>query len=80
MSVSIRLTRGGSKKKPFYRIIAIDKRKKRDGAFLERLGYYDPMKEPSVIEIHMDKLEKWLGVGAQPSDTVKSLIERYKKQ
>ncbi len=78
MSVAIRLSRGGQKKKPFYRIIAVDSRKKRDSAFLDKIGYYDPCKEPAVVEIDKEKLEKWLGNGAQLSDTVKSLIRKVK--
>ncbi len=74
MSVSIRLTRMGKKKKPFYRIVAASTAAPRDGKFLEVLGTYDPLQDPVAITIHQEKLQKWLDVGALPSDTVKSLI------
>ena len=74
MAVRIRLTRMGRKKKPFYRIVAATSEAKRDGKFLEVVGTYDPMLEPVAIKIHQDKLQYWLDQGAQPSDTVKSLI------
>lgn len=74
MSVSIRLTRTGKKKQPHYRIVAIDKRRARDGKFLEILGYYNPITQPAKITVHEDKLTKWLNEGAQPSDTVSSLL------
>lgn len=79
MSVSIRLTRKGAKKKPFYRIVAIDRRQKRDGDFLDTLGHYDPTSNPADIVINQEKLEKWLSQGAQCSDTVASLIKKVKK-
>jgi small subunit ribosomal protein S16 len=74
--VRIRLTRLGAKKKPFYRVIAIDQRKKRDGRFLEQLGYYDPMKTPHEVKIDLSRVDFWIGQGAQPSDTVAHLITR----
>ena len=76
MSVSIRLTRLGGKKKPFYRIVVVDKRKKRDGDFLDRIGHYDPSREPAEIVIDQEKLQKWVGVGAQCSDTVSTLVKK----
>ncbi len=76
MSVSIRLSRLGTKKKPFYRIIAVDKRAKRESAYLDRIGHYDPNTEPATIKIDQAKLEKWIGFGAQCSDTVKSLVKK----
>ena len=76
MAVKIRLTRMGSKKKPFYRIIAADSEAPRDGRFLEILGYYDPMKEPCVIEIHKDKVTSWLDKGAMVSDSAKALLKK----
>ncbi len=79
MSVSIRLTRGGAKKKPFYRIVAMDKRARRDGAFLDKLGYYNPTVDPAEIVIDMDKLDKWMKNGAHMSDTVLSLVRKYRK-
>ena len=79
MAVSIRLTRRGKKKKPFYRIVAADSQRARDGKFLEILGTYDPMAEPVVITIKEDKMQYWLDQGAIASDTVKSLIAKAAK-
>lgn len=74
MAVRIRLTRLGKKKKPYYRIIVADSESKRDGRFLDILGTYDPMQNPAAINIDRDKLQEWIGKGAKPSTTVKSLI------
>lgn len=76
--VKIRLTRLGAKKKPFYRVVAADSRSPRDGRFIEQLGYYDPMKDPFDLKLKLDRIEYWLSVGAQPTDTVNRLIERFK--
>ena len=76
--VRIRLKRMGRKFKPFYRVVAADSRSKRDGRHIEVLGYYNPMTEPMTIEMKMDRIDYWLSVGAQPSDTVASLIKRHK--
>ena len=76
MAVHIRLARFGGKKKPFYRIVAIDKDRQRDGATLENIGTYNPKVEPSAITLKMDRYEYWLSVGALPSDTVKALAKR----
>ena len=76
MAVRIRLQRHGRKKNAFYRVVAADARSQRDGAFLEALGYYDPMTEPSNIKIDTEKALKWLRTGAQPSDTAKSLLTK----
>ncbi len=73
--VKIRLTRKGAKKKPFYRVIVVDSRKRRDGPFLEIIGTYDPLKDPSEIKIDNDRAKYWLGCGAQPSSTVKNLLK-----
>lgn len=75
MSVKIRLRRMGAKKAPFYRIVVADSRYPRDGRFIEELGYYDPTKEPSVIKVDAEKVEKWIANGAQPTDTVKALLK-----
>ena len=75
MAVKIRLRRMGQKKAPFYRIIVADSRSPRDGKFIEEIGYYDPMKEPKVIEINAELAKKWLENGAQPTDTVKKLFK-----
>lgn len=76
MAVRLRLRRMGRKKKPFYRIVAIDQRKRRDGKYLENLGYYNPVVEPAEVSLKSDRALYWLGVGAQPSDTVRSLLKR----
>ena len=74
--VRLRLTRMGAKKRPFYRIVAADARSPRDGRCIEQLGYYDPMKDPIDLKIDLERVDYWLGTGAQPSDTVRNLIGR----
>ena len=74
MAVKIRLRRMGAKKAPFYRVVAIDERKARDGQYPDNIGYYDPMKD--VININSEKATYWLGVGAQPTDTVRALLKK----
>ena len=78
MAVKIRLSRIGKKHVPVHRIVAIDSRKKRDGAFLEDLGTYDPIKH-KMVRFNQEALERWLSVGAQPSDTVKKIYQHYKR-
>ena len=73
--VKIRLRRMGAHKKPFYRVVVADSRAPRDGKIIEEIGYYDPMKEPKVIEINAELAKKWLENGAQPTDTVKKLFK-----
>ena len=73
--VRIRLARGGAKKKPYYRIVVADQRCKRDGRYLERIGFYNPMVKENRIEIDGERLKHWLAVGAQPSDRVGKLIK-----
>lgn len=73
--VKIRLARHGAKKHPFYRIVAADARAPRDGRFLERLGSYDPTRDPAAIVIKHDKLQRWLQQGAQPTRTVARLLK-----
>ena len=75
MAVKIRLRRMGAKKAPFYRIVVADSRYPRDGRFIEEVGYYDPTKETSVIKVDEEKAKKWISNGAQPTDTVKSLLK-----
>jgi len=77
MAVRIRLTRLGRKKKPYYRIIVTNNETKRDGKFLDIIGTYDPMQEPAAVQIDTEKLNEWLGKGAEPSVTVSSLIKKY---
>lgn len=76
MAVRLRLTRMGRKKKPYYRIIAVDGRAPRDGKYLENLGYYNPLPDPIELKINEERALYWLGVGAIPSDTVKSLFRK----
>ncbi|SMC88095.1 SSU ribosomal protein S16P [Desulfocicer vacuolatum DSM 3385] len=76
MSVKIRLARRGAKKKPFYRIVAADSEFPRDGRFLEMLGTYDPMVEPAAVTLKEDRIKYWMGEGAQPTTTVKSLLKK----
>ncbi len=76
MAVHIRLTRKGRKKQPFYRIVVADSHAPRDGKFIEIIGTYDPMYDPAVVNIDHEKLNNWLGKGAQPTTTVKSLIKK----
>ena len=74
MAVKIRLKRFGKKKSPFYRVVVIDGRSKRDGRAIEEIGKYDPLQEPSIIEINSERALYWLSVGAQPSDQVRKLL------
>ncbi|MCR3906302.1 MAG: 30S ribosomal protein S16 [Tenericutes bacterium] len=75
MAVKLRLQRFGSNKRPFYRVVASDSRKPRDGKFLEILGTYDPL--IGKVAVDAEKVQKWLGTGAQPTDTVRSLFKKY---
>ena len=76
MAVKIRLRRMGAKKAPFYRVVVADSRSPRNGRFIEEIGYYDPTKEPAVVNIDGDKAKAWIGNGAQPTDTVKALLKK----
>ena len=76
MAVKIRLRRMGAKKAPFYRIGVADERYPRDGRFIEEIGYYDPTKEPTVVNLDADKAKTWLKNGAQPTDTVKVILKK----
>lgn len=76
MAVKIRLRRMGAKKNPFYRIVVADSRYPRDGRFIEELGYYNPLKEPAEVKVDEEKAKKWIGNGAQPTDTVKRLFKQ----
>ncbi len=76
MAVRIRLTRLGRKKQPFYRIVVADSECPRDGKFLDIVGTYDPIQNPAAITINNDKLQNWIGKGALPTTTVKSLIKK----
>jgi small subunit ribosomal protein S16 len=84
LAVRLRLRRMGRKKRPFYRIVAADQRAARNGAFLEVLGVYDPLQHPHRVEINEERITYWLDCGAQPSDTVRSLLKQkgilYKRE
>lgn len=79
MAVRIRLTRVGATKRPAYRVIAIDKRRSRDGRALEILGFYDPLTEPATVQLDTAKIQAWIGKGAQPSDTVVKLMRQAER-
>lgn len=76
MAVRIRLTRVGATKRPAYRVIAIDKRRSRDGRALEILGFYDPLTDPATVNIDTERINAWIGKGAQPSETVVKLMRQ----
>ena len=79
MAVRIRLTRVGATKRPAYRVIAIDKRRSRDGRALEILGFYDPLTEPATVQLETAKIQAWIGRGAQPSETVAKLMRQAER-
>ena len=76
MAVRIRLTRVGATKRPSYRVVAIDRRRARDGRALEILGFYDPLTDPATVNLDTEKIRAWIGKGAQPSDTVVKLMRQ----
>ena len=76
MAVKIRLKRIGAKKAPFYRVVVADERSPRDGKFIEEIGYYNPLTNPVDIKINAEKAEKWLNNGAQPTETVRTLLKK----
>lgn len=76
--VVIRLSRGGAKKRPFYRVVVADHRMPRDGRFIEQIGTFDPRVEKAGVNLKLDRVDHWLGVGAQPSETVGRLIKMAK--
>lgn len=75
--VVIRLSRKGSKKRPFYHVVVADRRNPRDGSFIENVGTYDP--KDTTLALNFEKIGEWISKGAQPSDTVRSLIKRAQK-
>lgn len=79
MPVVIRMTRAGGKKTPFYRVVAADKRSPRDGRFIEQVGIYDPLRNPPEVRFDLSRIDHWLKVGAQPSDTVRDLVKAARK-
>ncbi len=76
MAVKIRLKRLGAKKTPFYRVVVADERSPRDGKFIEEIGYYNPLTDPVEIKIDAEKAQKWIKNGAQPTETVRSLLKK----
>ena len=76
MAVKIRLKRIGAKKNPFYRVVVADERSPRDGKFIEEIGYYNPLTNPVDIKIDAEKASKWIKNGAQPTETVRSLLKK----
>ena len=76
--LTIRLARIGKKKHPFYRVIVTEKTRPRNGLFVEIVGTYDPQKKPAIVQLNNERVQYWLGKGAQPSDTVRSLIRNPK--
>jgi small subunit ribosomal protein S16 len=77
--LAIRLMRMGAKKSPSYRVVVKEKLSKRDGAYVENVGFYNPTREPAEIRLKMDRVNYWIGRGAQPTDTVRQLIRRQAK-
>ena len=75
MAVKIRLKRMGAKRAPFYRVVVADSRFPRDGRFIEQVGTYNPMVDPPAVEFDAEKIQKWIGNGAQPTDTFKRLLK-----
>ena len=80
MAVKIRLARHGAKKRPYYRIVVTDARAPRDGKFIKKVGRYNPCVDPSMIKFDLEKVDKWIANGAQPTDTVARLLETARKE
>lgn len=76
MAMKLRLTRMGSKKRPFYRIVAVDSATRRDGRALDFIGFYNPMVEPVELKVDLEKVKMWMDRGAKPSDTVRALLKQ----
>ncbi len=76
MAVKIRLARHGAKKKPFYRIVVADSESPRDGKYLENVGTYNPLLDPAQVTLKSERIQYWIGQGAKPSDTVRSLLKK----
>ncbi len=79
MAVRLRLQRHGTRNRPFYRVVAADQRCMRDGRFLEVLGTYDPVKQPHLVKIDLERVDYWVSTGAQMSDTVRSLVDQLRE-
>lgn len=80
--VTIRLTRGGAKRRPFYHVVVTDSRNRRDGRYIERLGFFNPIAtgKEETLKLDLERVQYWLGQGAQPSERVASLIKQFEKQ
>ncbi|HKK02858.1 MAG TPA: 30S ribosomal protein S16 [Gammaproteobacteria bacterium] len=80
--VTIRLTRGGQKKRPFYHVVATDRRNRRDGSYIERLGFFNPVAtgQEERLKLDLERVEYWLSHGAQPSERVAGLIKQFQKK
>lgn len=76
MATKIRLQRHGAKKRPFYQVVIADERSRRDGRFIENVGYYDPTKSPALLKLNVEKVVAWLDKGAQPTDTVNQILKK----
>ncbi len=76
MAVKFRLSRYGSKKKPYYRIVVAESRSPRDGRFIDKVGSYDPLRDPAVITLDREKIKAWYEKGVKPTDTVKNIFDR----
>ena len=79
MAVKIRLARHGAKKRPYYRIVVADSRCPRDGKFIEEVGRYNPCTEPAMVQFDLEKVDQWIKNGAQPTDTVASMLKRARE-
>ncbi len=79
MSVKIRLARHGAKKRPYYRVVVANSRSPRDGRFIEEVGRYNPCTNPTTVSFDLEKVDKWLAEGAQPTDTVANLLKHYRE-
>jgi small subunit ribosomal protein S16 len=75
--VAIRLRRAGSKKRPFFRVVVTDSRSARDSSFVEILGHYNPRTKPAIVDVNKERVDYWLGRGARPSDSVRTLMARH---
>lgn len=79
MAVKIRLARHGAKKRPYYRIVVANAQARRDGRFIEEVGRYNPCTEPAMVQFDMEKVDKWIANGAQPTDTVARLLKNARE-
>ncbi len=77
MAVKVKLSRMGSKKNPFYRVVVADSECRRDGRPLEYVGFYNPMRDPAEVKLDAEKIKKWLSLGATPTDTVSALLKKH---